>query len=45
VCREFGLDKDGQRELHDAITGLGLGIHGIRSKAEELFGPPPAKTP
>lgn len=39
VCREFGItDKDDQREFHEAITGLGLDIHGLRKKAQELFG-------
>ena len=39
VCREYGLrTKDAQREFHEAITGLGLDIHGMRTKAAELYG-------
>ena len=40
VCDEYGIKtKDDQREFHEAITGLGLDIHGMRKKAEGLFGP------
>jgi hypothetical protein len=38
ICREFNLDKHGQRTLHEAITGLGLSPDEIRERARGLFG-------
>jgi RHS repeat-associated protein len=40
IVVELQLDRDQQRQLHDAITGQGLGYHAIRELAIEMFGKP-----
>ncbi len=36
IVKEFGLNKQGRRALHDQITGRDLGLDEIRAAAAEL---------
>ena len=38
VVRALGLNKDQQRELHDAISGRGFGFREILDLARDMFG-------
>lgn len=38
VARQLGLNKDQQRELHDAVSGQGLGFREILDLARDMFG-------
>ena len=38
IAREFGLNKDQRRELHDEISGQNYGYQEIRAIAIEMFG-------
>jgi len=37
ISRRLGLNKDQQRELHDMVTGQGLGFQEILQLAIDLF--------
>jgi len=38
VARKFNLSKAQQRQLHDEVSGEGLGYHEIVDVAERMFG-------
>ena len=40
VAKEYGLDKDEQRELHDEVTGRALSYQELRLTAQQRFGSP-----
>ncbi|WP_175948056.1 PAAR domain-containing protein [Burkholderia pyrrocinia] len=38
VVKALGLDKDQARQLHDEISGEGLGYHEMLERAQDMFG-------